>query len=114
MSVDLNHGERPAAPPRPLGERHQLTSEAFRSFVVSYGRLLPLAKPSPFAEKDIVQKLMAYSGGLTGRVTKLLAQADELAIRTKTESISMDLLEEAAAAGTFKLTARTQAESAQP
>lgn len=89
-------------------------SDAFRSFVVSYGRLLPLAKPSPFAEKDMVQKLMAYSGGLTGKVTKLLAQAAELAIRTKTESISMGLLEEAAAAGTFKLAAKTQAESAQP
>jgi hypothetical protein len=56
---------------------------------------------------------MAYSGGLTGKVTTLLEQAAELAIRTKTESISMDLLEEAAAAGTFKLAARMQAESAQ-
>jgi hypothetical protein len=34
--------------------------------------------------------------------------------QAKTESISMDLLEEAAAAGTFKLAAKTQVESAQP
>lgn len=67
---------------------------------------------SPFAEKYIVQKLMACSGGLTSKVTKLLAPATELAISTETESISMDLLEEAVA-GTFKLAAKTQAESAQ-
>lgn len=76
-------------------------------------RLLPLAKPSPFAEKDIVQKLMPYSGGLTGKMTRLLAQAAELAIRAITGSISVDLLEEAAAASTFQLAARAQAEGAQ-
>jgi hypothetical protein len=72
---------------------------------VSFGRLLPLHEPSPFGDKAIIQKLMAHSGGLTGRITTLLAQAAELAIRKKTESISLDLLTDAAAAGVFKMPA---------
>ena len=78
-------------------------SAELRSFVVSFGRLLPLKKPSPFGDREIVQKLMAFSGGLTGKITTLLAQAAELAIRRKTESIDLQLLEDAAASGIYKL-----------
>ena len=77
-------------------------SPEFREFVVSFGRLLPLEKPSPLADKAVIQKLMAFSAGLTGKVTTLLAQAAELAIRQKTERISPDLIEQAAANGTYK------------
>ena len=80
-------------------------SAELHSFVVSFGRLLPLKKPSPFGDREIVQKLMAFSGGLTGKITTLLAQAAELAIRRKTESIDLQLLEEAAASGIYKLPA---------
>ena len=76
-----------------------------RSFVVSFGRLLPLEKPSPFGDREIVQKLMTFSGGLTGKITTLLAQAAELAIRRKTESIDLQLLEEAGASGIYRLPA---------
>ena len=51
---------------------------------------------------------MVHSGGLTGRITTLLAQAAELAIRQKTESISLDLLVEAASAGIFKIPAELE------
>jgi hypothetical protein len=78
-------------------------SAGLREFVVSFGRLLPLHLPSPFGEKDVIQKLMAFSGGLTGRITTLLTQAAELAIRQKTESISLALIQQAAAAGIFKI-----------
>lgn len=54
----------------------------------------------------MIQKLLAYSNGLTGRITTLLAQSAELAIRQKTETISIDLLEQAACAGIFKLPAQ--------
>jgi hypothetical protein len=54
----------------------------------------------------MIQKLMAFSGGLSGRITTLLAQAAELAIREETESISQDLLERAARAGIFTLPAQ--------
>jgi hypothetical protein len=70
--------------------------------VVSFGQLLPLEKPSPLADKEIIQKLMALSAGLTGTITTLLTQAAELAIRQKTESINADLIDQAAAAGIYK------------
>jgi transcription initiation factor TFIIIB Brf1 subunit/transcription initiation factor TFIIB len=73
-----------------------------REFVMSFGRLLPLHKPSPLSDKAIIQKFMVHSGGLTGRITSLLAQAAELAIRQKTESISLDSLIDAAEAGVFR------------
>ena len=55
---------------------------------------------------------MVHSGGLTGKITTLLAQAAELAIRQKTESISLDLLIEAAAAGIFKFPAEQEIDEA--
>ena len=73
-----------------------------REFVVSFGRPLPHL-PSPFGDKDMIQKLVAHSGGLTGRITTLLAHATELAIRRKTECITLDLLEQAASAGIFRI-----------
>ena len=72
----------------------------------------PLHKPSPFGDKAIIQKLMVHGGGLTGKITSLLAQAAELAIRKKTESISLDLLIDAAAAGIFKLPAEQEIDDA--
>lgn len=77
-------------------------SNEFRAFVVSFGRLLPLEKPSPLADKAIIQKLMSLSAGLTGKVTTLLMQAAELAIRQRTECITLDLIEQAAASGIYK------------
>ena len=41
--------------------------------------------------------------GLTGKVTTLLAQAAELAIRLKTECITAEIIEQAAASATYKL-----------
>jgi hypothetical protein len=87
-------------------------SAALREFVVSFGRLPPLHKPSPFGDKAIIQKLMVHSGGVTGKITSLLAEAAELAIRQKTESISLDLLIDAAAAGIFKMPAEQEIDDA--
>ena len=78
-------------------------SAGLREFVVSFGRLLPLHLPSPFGDKEMIQKLMACSGGLTCRITTLLAQAAELAIRQKTEYISLNLLDQAASAGILRI-----------
>ena len=66
-------------------------------------KMLPLEKPSPLADKAIIQKLMGLSSGLTGKVTTLLTQAAELAIRQKTEYISAELIDQAAANGIYKL-----------
>ena len=46
---------------------------------------------------------MGLSSGLTGKVTTLLTQAAELAIRQKTEYISAELIDQAAANGIYKL-----------
>jgi hypothetical protein len=57
-------------------------------------------------------QLMAYSGGLTGRITTLLAQAAELAIRHKAECISLDLIDQAASAGIFRIPVEEEADDA--
>ncbi len=87
-------------------------SAGLREFVVNFGRLLPLWWPSPFGDKDVIQKLMAYSGGLTGKTTTLLAQAAELAIRQGTESINLTLLDQAASAGIFRIPAEEETDDA--
>lgn len=89
-------------------------STALRGVVVGFGRLLPLHKPSPFGEKAMIQKLMVYNSGLTGKITTLLAQAAELAIRRNTESISLGLFIEAAAVGIFTIPAEPEIEEAWP
>jgi hypothetical protein len=47
------------------------------------------------------EKLMALSSGLTGKVTTLLTQAAELAIRGGTECISAELIDQAADNGIY-------------
>ena len=61
-------------------------SAGLREFVVSFGRMLPLHLPSPFGDKDMILKLMAYSGGLTGKITTVLAQVCQLSARFPTSS----------------------------
>jgi hypothetical protein len=74
VDVHLRPGREIASAPRSI---------RCLEFVVSFGRLLPLQRPSPFGDKDMIQKLMACSGGLTGKITTLLARAAELAIRRR-------------------------------
>ena len=54
------------------------TTEVLRSIALAL-----LHEPSRFGEKAIIQELMVQSGGLNGKITTLLAQAAELAIRQK-------------------------------
>ncbi|MEO8937721.1 MAG: TniB family NTP-binding protein [Burkholderiaceae bacterium] len=78
-------------------------SPGLREFVVSFGRLPPLHRPFPFGDQEMIRKVMACTGGLTGRITGMLSQAAELAIRQGTESISLDLLDQAIVDEIFKL-----------
>jgi hypothetical protein len=50
-------------------------TDAFRAFIVAYGKLLPLRKASPFGEPAMIQTLIMHSSGVTGRVTWLLGRA---------------------------------------
>lgn len=61
--------------------------DGFRGFVTGYGRLLPLRKPSPFGEAAMIRTLLELSGGITGKVTALLARAAEAAILDGSEHI---------------------------
>ena len=62
-------------------------SDAFRAFVVAFGKLSPLRKPSPFGEPGMIQALLTLSDGITGRLTALLGRAAEQAIEDGTEQI---------------------------
>jgi hypothetical protein len=64
-------------------------SEAFRAFVVAYGRLLPLRKASAFGEPAMISSLIRQSEGVTGRVTWLLGRAAEIAIAEGSEQIDV-------------------------
>jgi hypothetical protein len=70
---------------------------ASRSTVAAFVRLLPLKRPSALANRDVVQCVLAATGGITGAVAQLLNCAAELAIRDASESISLGHLEQAAA-----------------
>jgi replication-associated recombination protein RarA len=68
-------------------------TDAFRAFVVAYGKLLPLRKASPFGEPDMIRALITQSAGITGRVTWLLARAAEIAIQDGSEFIDSGVIE---------------------
>ena len=67
-------------------------TEAFRAFVVAYGKLLPLRKASAFGEPDMIRTLITQSAGITGRVTWLLGRAAEIAIQDGSESIDATIV----------------------
>lgn len=55
---------------------------------MAYGKLLPLKKPSPFGELEMLQTLIKHSGGVTGRITWLIGRAAEMAIEDGSEQIN--------------------------
>jgi len=71
-------------------------SEDFRRFLHAFEKLLPLKRPSSLAQRDLVQFVLATTGGLTGAVAQLLTLAAEIAIRDSSERISLAHLEEVA------------------
>jgi hypothetical protein len=68
-------------------------TEAFRAFIVAYGKLLPLRKASPFGGPEMLRALIKQSAGITGRVTWLLGRAAELAIQDGSEMIDATVVE---------------------
>ena len=71
-------------------------SEEFRRFLYVFERLLPLKHPSALAQRDLVQLVLAATGGLTGAIAQLLTRAAEIAIRDRSERIGLAHLEEVA------------------
>jgi uncharacterized coiled-coil protein SlyX len=68
-------------------------TDAFRAFVVAYGKLLPLRKASPYGEPEMIRVLLKRSDGITGRVTWLLGCAAEIAIEDGSEFIDAAIVE---------------------
>ncbi len=71
-------------------------SEEFRKLLHAFERLLLLKRPSSLAQRELVQFVLAATGGLTGSVAQLLVRAAELAIRKGSEQITLPTLEEVA------------------
>ena len=78
-------------------------SGARRQVAVGFGRLLPLHKTLPLGDKARIQ-----NSGLIGKSATPLAPAAKLGFRRKTESFSLDLLIDAAAAGIFRIPAEQE------
>jgi Cdc6-like AAA superfamily ATPase len=69
-------------------------NEDLRGFLAGYERQLPLRKASGISDnRAMVSCVMSASGGVTGSITALLSRAAEAAIRTKTEYITLELLQ---------------------
>ena len=65
----------------------------FRRLLVSFERMLPLAKPSNLKNKAIAQKIQFMSEGLLGEVSDILTQAAIEAIRIGKECIDLNVLD---------------------
>lgn len=72
--------------------RWSLNAEYLR-FLTSYEKLLPLAKPSGLATRELAPRLYAMGGDAIGGTVNLLKAASKRAIETGTECITVPLLE---------------------
>jgi len=65
----------------------------FRSLLGSFERLLPLKKPSGLANREIASKLLGMIDGSIGALSEILSSAAIYAINTKSESITVKVLQ---------------------
>jgi hypothetical protein len=71
----------------PLHLARWTESDAFRNFLVTFGKQLPLKKPSPFGDRDMVRLVLACSHGITASVTRIITRAAAEAIADGNECI---------------------------
>ena len=73
-------------------------NEDLRSFLAGFERQLPLRQPSGIADsREMVSTIVSATAGVTGRISTLLTQAADAAIRAKAECITPASLRAAAA-----------------
>lgn len=65
----------------------------YRSLLSSFERMLPLKKPSLLIEDKIALKILSMSEGTIGEITDILKKSAVMAVRNRTESISLKVLE---------------------
>jgi Cdc6-like AAA superfamily ATPase len=68
-------------------------SDAFRAFVASLLKVMPLRKPSPITDREGIRLLLRKTDGITAQVCAIIAQSAELAIVNGSESIDLGLLQ---------------------
>jgi len=73
-------------------ERWQLNKEFLR-FLASYEQLLPLARPSNLASREVASKLYAMGGDTVGSIVNVLKKAGVKAIVSGEERITPELLD---------------------
>ena len=77
-------------------------NEDFRGFLAGFERQLPLRQASRIsASRAMVSAVMSATSGITGHVSDLLSRAAEVAIRTKKECITPELLQSVIGARSF-------------
>jgi hypothetical protein len=64
-------------------------NEELRSFLAGFERQLPLRQPSGIADsREMVATIVSATGGITGRISTLLTQAADAAIRSQAERVT--------------------------
>lgn len=65
---------------------------SFHKLVLSFEKMLPLQLPSNLGRKELTTELYAMSAGWIGELTEVLQKAAKLAIDSKEERITLDIL----------------------
>ncbi|MCC2113810.1 MAG: hypothetical protein KDJ16_17365, partial [Hyphomicrobiales bacterium] len=76
-------------------ELRPFTRDEFAKILVSFGKMLPLRNPSNLRDPknaEIAHELFARSGGLIGRLSTLLHDACRIAIESKEERLTPDIV----------------------
>jgi Cdc6-like AAA superfamily ATPase len=68
-------------------------SDAFRAFVATLLKVMPLLKLSPITDRDGIRLLLRKTDGITAQVCAIIAQSAEIAIVNGSESIDLGLLQ---------------------
>jgi hypothetical protein len=68
-------------------------SDAFRAFVASLLKAMPLRKPSAITDRDGIRLLLRKTDGITAQVCAIIAHSAEIAIVNGAEAIDLGLLQ---------------------
>lgn len=65
----------------------------YAGLLTGFERAMPLHKPSHLASRPMATKLLAMTGGCIGELSTLLNEAAKVAIQTRTECITLEMLD---------------------
>ena len=101
VAVGIQEAQNAIATDRQLENRFEVLrlprwkfSDDWRRLLKSYETLLPLRSPSGLESDDLARKLHDMSDGYLGELVRILRRAGALAIKKRTERITIELLDE--------------------